>query len=471
MCLTPIYIVRKDIYNFYRRGYDTIYHNGQSATITDNSFYKTDRDGKILAVPQYKAALYFQYRRRSDNELVSKYLGNDKECYRVYVEDYDDYYIVNSETGEYIKPFQKVPCYYCVVCVGSRLNKICTRCELESYSHCRPFFFTLTINDDSMEKFSTKETTVREIQLFLKRLRMILHREYFKYNNLEDKPLKYSISNDYCKTTKRLHFHGLLWIDDDCLRKHVEFIYIDSQGIKRRQYYPLVKKFMELSWRNGFVQLDEAKDGTGKYAFKYASKIHLGEGRFKVMLKSTKLGYDALLDHIEDIRKYPEKTKMSVLDKFSGEIKEIPISRWMSNIFYPGYSTSLGADLYRDIRVLVNQVRHYGQYDYNARKLGRELTELLKPLHLFDGEYKLKWSLKLISNNYAFDMEGLVRDFESIKARLKGKDLDLIYRLNELRKEHQLHCDGEYLNNDFTIMGDVMKEQQVMLFEKCNDDH
>jgi hypothetical protein len=66
----------------------------------------------------------------------------------------------------------KIPCRSCVECVIGYSNQWATRVAAEASCHRENCFITLTYNDENLPK--DNQVAVREVQLFLKRLRKSL---------------------------------------------------------------------------------------------------------------------------------------------------------------------------------------------------------------------------------------------------------------------------------------------------------
>lgn len=108
---------------------------------------------------------------------------------------------------------QSVPCGKCIECMKDKQNSWKIRLTEESKVHKYVYFFTLTYNDDSVP-FYNDSTGVRclsvrkrDVQLWIKRNRMCLHR------SIGDFDFKYFVCSEYGPNTGRPHYHGIFFTD------------------------------------------------------------------------------------------------------------------------------------------------------------------------------------------------------------------------------------------------------------------
>lgn len=111
---------------------------------------------------------------------------------------------VDVRTGQLIPIYMVVPCGKCDLCTHRKTRELSFRCVCETYSQkCVPFFVTLTYNDRWLPKDGV---SMRDVQLFFKRLRTQLKRDGFTGE------IRYICSSEYGKNgTHRPHYHLLLW--------------------------------------------------------------------------------------------------------------------------------------------------------------------------------------------------------------------------------------------------------------------
>lgn len=161
--------------------------------------------------------------------------------------------------NKYLREYMFVPCGHCCVCKNRLSHNWVKRLEMESKCHQFSIFFTLTYNNNAVptvqlvpdkfvlvpiQNFDTcieldgilddrssklfefsyelKVLSVREVQLFIKRLRRLIDYEYEKGNIKEEiKPtIRYYINGEYGPTTFRPHHHGILWTDSRWVSEH-----------------------------------------------------------------------------------------------------------------------------------------------------------------------------------------------------------------------------------------------------------
>lgn len=141
----------------------------------------------------------------------------------------DNYYISNSVTGETYPIYIQVPCGHCEVCKNAKVNAFVDRCKLETQLYnSKPIFITLTYDDIHRKQ---EGVSVRDIQLFLKRMRINLYRRGYR------EKIRYAVVSEYGRRTARPHYHGILWN-----LHQTDFL-----------SYLEIRALIEKSWSCGFV--------------------------------------------------------------------------------------------------------------------------------------------------------------------------------------------------------------------------
>lgn len=182
----------------------------------------------------------------------------------------------------------ELPCGHCIGCRLEYSRQWANRCVLESLM--RPmslnWFLTLTIDDDCIGEYVTKNgfATVRnnDISKFMKALRQ----HWAKVHGVESK-IRFFAASEYGDESMRPHYHILVF---GLPLYDLEFYKNNEQGdvlFKSAELYSI--------WKKGFVTVGEFNWNTAAYTARYVMKKAQG-----------KMGayYDAL-----DIE--PEKTRMS----------------------------------------------------------------------------------------------------------------------------------------------------------------
>ena len=122
----------------------------------------------------------------------------------VCADNVEDYYIEDPKFGTRFPVFYLVPCGHCSLCRNKKCLDWMTRCLCESASsEYPPFFITLTYDNEHLPKAGVQK---RDLQLFFKRLRINLFREFG-----DTIPLRYFFRSEYGSKNKRPHYHGLVW--------------------------------------------------------------------------------------------------------------------------------------------------------------------------------------------------------------------------------------------------------------------
>ena len=392
MCKTPQYIQRKDINLLLVNGYDTLLADKETYIIKHNMLKQTKQGLQI------KVLNLIEYYFRVDNPEVivkhSKARDVRFKWLRKYRINPTEIELLNSATGESLPLYLEVSCGQCDECLQTRSNKISTKVRCQSITEGIPYFITLTINNQNYSKFDQyfkgsnglcfnklcyetirKEyhnSRVREIQLFLKRLR----------KNLTDDniltPLTYIITSERGSKTNRIHFHGLIWCDDRELKELRDYEITDIYGKIRTITATKLYEYVRDAWQNGFVTVATALDDEGNYALKYSTKQD--SWRENLLLKS-RLGKNFISQEFEYLHDNPQLTKFDALNPFSNEMKEITLDSWFVSKLYPNINRSINHRTRYLITYVSNILRKFSytnEVQYYKEKFSEELKELVE---------------------------------------------------------------------------------------------
>lgn len=207
-----------------------------------------------------------------------------------------------SPGGVLVPIYEYVPCRKCEECVSLRKSQWCFR-ALEETKHCfNSCFLTLTYNDEHMP--SDKSVSVRDIQLFFKRVRKNISIWYPSFD-IKENPLRYFLVSEYGGQFGRPHYHLIIW---NC---------------------PLSWSELEKTWRNGFIKVGTTTPASVQYCLKYfAIKEKSPKGRsanFCCMSKN--IGYQWLSDNLSYVKSYV---------CLPGSSAKIPLPRYYKDRI-PGY--------------------------------------------------------------------------------------------------------------------------------------
>lgn len=153
-----------------------------------------------------------------------------------------------------------VPCGRCEACLQSVANEWRIRIQEEFYVSQNALFFTLTYQDDKVpilkswnaydEQVFVRSVCKRDIQLFLKRIREEIRKEFPHCK------LRYYICSEYGPSTFRPHYHGILF-NLPC--------YEPNNLVSLKKSIDLLFK----CWSNGFVSADKVIPERIGYVTKY----------------------------------------------------------------------------------------------------------------------------------------------------------------------------------------------------------
>lgn len=250
-------------------------------------------------------------------------------------DDLSGCYITDTIIGETYPLYLEVRCGKCDVCKLSKINAFVHRCELETQQYnYQPIFVTLTYNNDSLP---SDGVVVRDVQLFMKRLRRNL-----EYKGYRDK-LRYVCVGEYGKNTHRPHYHMIIW--NLHITDYISFFDI--------------RDLISECWQNGFVTsrlVDPSNNKSFYYTAKYLRKdCFIPDGcNSTFMCSSNRNGgiganfIDGLFGHI--LKECDTNPKY--VNKFSGQVHEVHLNKYILTRLFPTISTSIPAYVKTALRTL-----------------------------------------------------------------------------------------------------------------------
>lgn len=178
-------------------------------------------------------------------------------------------------------------CGACPECLKKRASRIMLRDVYEARDHVDNCMLTLTydnyLRDDKGrvigEQVADRSVDRRDIQLFIKRLRIYVWRHY-------GVRVKYRVSAEYGKRTHRPHYHVLIF----------GFSFPDAVFYKKSKRGSVIRRSALLNklWRHGICTVDSNRvtPAIARYCSKYTQKDHGAEDTFS--LCSHGIGRDGL---------------------------------------------------------------------------------------------------------------------------------------------------------------------------------
>lgn len=392
MCQHTQYVLRQDTYPLYIRGfrYLTNLNHSDIKPIKEHHFRNTKRGfnlnfTSLIGSRSTIVSRYISHQTNIKDEPVHICKSNTERFpFLKYYCEYniipEDYYLLNQDSGEILSLFIPVSCGNCEVCNEKKKNITSNRSFLASAFYGTPFFVTLTYNEEEYkifdEKYSTdiKKTIVGEIQKFIKRLR----------KNLADKGhterLQYIAVSERGSKRYRIHYHLLIWYNDDKLRELKDVKEEKVNGKIAHYKTPRFTDYVKKSWKKGNVLVELSKDNSGKYCYKYMSK-----SISNVKLQSKSLGKETFLQYAEQLSDNPKVTQFECFNPYTQESKKITITNWMTNILYPSLSRSLPVRMRRLIDMCFDIFYRFKNSDYFRRE-HYFMLQLLEKSHI---EYDL----------------------------------------------------------------------------------
>lgn len=273
-------------------------------------------------------------------------------------EDLDSCFVCDRSSGVTYPLYLEVACGHCSVCKARKMNSFVHRCLIESLNYnCKPIFLTLTYEEKNRKKGGLN---LRDCQLFLKRLRINLHRHGYR------EKIRYALVGEYGRNTHREHYHALLW------NLH------QTNLLEIRDIVDIIKK----SWNLGFImwRFVEPSDDKGfSYTAKYMRKdMVIPKGCCQPFLLSSRrgggIGY-ALPESAFDSITRRNDVKPQIFNRFSGKSQALQLNSYYLNKLFPSFSKSLPPKLKSNLRdyllcySTLKYIHHYEteKYDKEAK--------------------------------------------------------------------------------------------------------
>lgn len=309
--------------------------------------------------------------------------------------------------------YLEVPCGKCEECKQSNRNDWFCRCFYEWLSNRengQSFYYTLTYNNDNLpHSMGVPCFSLRDLQLFLKRLRKCLSKR--------DTKLRYMITSEYGELYQRPHYHVLFFLDS--------------------YFNPYIfYRLIEQCWQKGFVK---AGDNVGqitsyrgiKYVTKYVSKdfSHLGVFYDVVAPKLVSRANDFLHDMY---RKYYNDTVKYFTLKYNKNSRVISLCCHVDELDIPSF---VADDYNRALRFLRRVLRNNSPFHIQSSGLG---IGMMESKHVsFEKEYSLVMTSDMNITKYKLPRY-LKRKmwYDCVENEKDGKRNRFV--LNQKGKEHYL---------------------------------
>lgn len=186
---------------------------------------------------------------------------------------------IQNKKGQIPIKEQQIPCGRCIACrlnYSARwANRLCL--ELKNVPDNKKWFLTLTYNDEHLhttqgvdpetgEIYTSNKLEMRDVQLFLKRLRKD-RAEKFGHEKI-----RYFYCGEYGDRTQRAHYHMIIWnleLDETKLQK-----FRKNEIGQQLWKCPEIEKY----WQKGHVVAGQVSWESIAYTARYMMKKQKGEG-------------------------------------------------------------------------------------------------------------------------------------------------------------------------------------------------
>lgn len=214
--------------------------------IVNPRFIKLHKLGIVSRITMGDRTLLYQ--PSAEGDFPFKYFHPKRNF--VTTENIDNFYYSDSD-GVATPLYIVTNCGKCEACIALKRNSIKSRMILEqSFHKCPPLFLTLTYNDDNLPPDGV---SVRDVQLFLKRLR-----RYLEYHFPNMPLFRYMAFSEYAPDrTRRAHYHLIIF------------------GLDIINPYDALKLesiITNCCWKKGFAYCRVCDSGCFNYVSKYVCK-------------------------------------------------------------------------------------------------------------------------------------------------------------------------------------------------------
>lgn len=448
MCLHVQYIQRLDAHDVFLRGFNSLYQGSNLVCFIGEKSFSSNG---YIRLPWIKT-WYVNHDDENDIVYTREQRDPQKKYYKEFSEDMTLFSLVNEETGESLPLYNAVPCGNCVVCQDIKRSKTSNRCILQSCVSGKPFFLTLTINDENLYHFRERTQKVQEMQKFLKRLRKRLICTYGI--DFKETPLKYVIVSEYGSKSGRFHFHALIWLDNNEMHSYRSFYDTDTQ---KAYTAPLFSEAVKSCWKFGYCKVENASDMTGKYCFKYMSKQ-----RGNIKLQSKLLGWQKVEEFKEVIFENPQMLSFPVVD-LDGQTHEIPITDYMTRKIYPTFARSIDKELRDEIISLYNEIYpkqlFNKDFKYLQEYLDRHFQDLNFPLKSLGDAREREFAatpLSCLSSSY-------IERYLNLKDKMCKLDFKYCSLCDKKNKEHVRFVMSNMSEDDTVRAVRIIRKQQLLI--------
>lgn len=358
ICENPKWIVNQTIRN-YLANTIAISINGVETPVRfrKNSYFTSDSIMKAFSARLHRG-------KKTIRDIFSRfpviqyYTDEELDCKLNPAESY----LITTD-GEAIPIYQQVPCGHCVLCSESKQNSFVQRCNLETQLYeYYPYFCTLTLNRQNLE-YVKKECadgktrqyatlSVRQCQLFMKRLRINLKR---MYGGKYDSEIRYAIRGEYGHSKEYIDSHGEY--RRGTFRPHYHCI-IWNLPAKTSEDYINVKSIIEKSWKLGHSLIvpinpaDKQAPNRFKYTAKYMSKTMqnkpVDECKDSFLLTSRKNGSIGAPYVRMQLQRYARQSmnhRLRYYNHFKGRDMAVYFNSWLLNIIFPSFCRLVPSDV------------------------------------------------------------------------------------------------------------------------------
>lgn len=335
-----------------------------------------------------------KYKSLTDDSFLIKLFPT--YAFNIKTDELDEFYLVDSCTGECYPIYQVLPCGKCTVCRYKKTQQWMTRAFAENCtSQHMPLFITLTMNDYSYPPCGLLK---EYCQAFMKRLRKRLS----DYGYTEN--LRFFLVGEYGSKTGRAHYHLLLWnfpsMDFREMRDYIEDAW--SNIVDEETYLKLPKdfKFIEISrkWnlgkkcfepkyiyrqRIGFVYPLYVSEGAASYVMKYMRKEQVVPDHcvkpFQLYSRRKGIGYQWLEDNKEFFLENPDVLDVKMYDKWTDSEYTAQLPSYYVHQLYPSRSRVIPKELRDSFKDwcyygnALNILRKY--FGYDLRPLDVDILE------------------------------------------------------------------------------------------------
>lgn len=357
-------------------GTDPISPEERYAILDGSSVYKVFKL-PVFTIPSL--GVIFDGCRRTDTD----YDYQVRSTYGMLSYSINNYYLVDSTSGEMFPLFLVVGCGKCEYCKEKSVMSLQQQVKFQFLQSVgRSVFVTLTYNDLYLPSDGVNK---KHVQNFKKRFKQLVAR---CYNPDVARDIKYIFTSEYGHNNERPHYHGLIYgipvdLSDELVYYYLMFCWRDNIRLSDGRYYsfnqykidyPQIFKRPEYydPYSYGFINLQFVNSSwDASYIFKYQFKddSHPVGKNPNFLLRSNNLGVDFVSKFKQSILDSNDG-KLTYMDFTKNELKSVTLCSYYVHKLFPKLSDLLPSrfrSAFRDLHFYGQVISTSNDFDLDTK--------------------------------------------------------------------------------------------------------